>query len=179
MQKSNSKPRLIWWVLLLQEFDLEIKDMAWLVNLVADHLCYLGAKATPSEELPIDDSFPDELLFAISQQATLWYANLIKFKVYKLLPPGLYYQQRKKFFIDVKYYVWEEHFLHKLCRDGIYKRCLPEDEVSSCTIAMLQPMATILDQIKRLRKYSKLASSSLCSSRMQGNLSWLVIDVNE
>ena len=99
--------------------------------MVTDHLAHLGSKATPSEELPIDDSFPDELLFAISQQATLWYANLIKFKVYKLLPPGLYYQQRKKFSIDVKYYVWEEHFLYKICGDGIYRRCLPENEVCS------------------------------------------------
>ena len=60
MKKSDSKPRLIRWFLLLQEFDLEIKDKVGLVNVVTDHLFRLGPKATPSDELPIDDSFPDE-----------------------------------------------------------------------------------------------------------------------
>jgi len=39
---------------------LEIKDKVGLVNVVTDHLFRLGPKATPSDELPIDDSFPDE-----------------------------------------------------------------------------------------------------------------------
>ena len=28
-------------------------------------------------------------------------------------------------------YVWEESLLRKLCRDGVYRRCLPGDEVQS------------------------------------------------
>jgi len=66
MKKSNSKPRLIWRVLLLQEFDLEIKDKVGLANVVVDHLSRLGHEATPREELSIDDSFPDEQLFTIT-----------------------------------------------------------------------------------------------------------------
>ena len=42
MKKSNPKPRLIRWVLWLQEFDLEIKDKVGLANVVADHLSRLG-----------------------------------------------------------------------------------------------------------------------------------------
>ena len=38
LKKSDSKPRLIRWMLLLQEFDIEIQDTSGAHNLVADHL---------------------------------------------------------------------------------------------------------------------------------------------
>ena len=64
MEKKDVKPRLIRWVLLLQEFDLHIIDRKWAKNPVADNLSRL--ENVLDDPLPIDDSFPDEQLAAIN-----------------------------------------------------------------------------------------------------------------
>ena len=95
--------------------------------MVVDHLSHLVPKATPSEELSIDDSFQDEQLLAISQVAP-WYADLANYKVCGVLPSRISHQRREKFLSDAKYYVWEEPLLYKLQGYGVYRRCLPEEE---------------------------------------------------
>jgi len=74
---------------------------------------------------------PDKQILVISHQATPWYANLVNFKVYGVLPSGLSHQQRKKLLSDAKYYMWEEPLFYKLCGDGVYRRCLPDKEMPS------------------------------------------------
>ena len=63
--KKDAKPRLIRWVLLLQEFFITIRDKKWVENVVADHLSRLVCDNT-FESTPINDTFPDEQLFNIS-----------------------------------------------------------------------------------------------------------------
>ncbi|CAL8988482.1 unnamed protein product, partial [Prunus brigantina] len=59
LTKKEAKPRLIRWMLLLQEFDMEIRDKRGCENVVADHLSRLVHEEDP---LPIPEAFPDEQL---------------------------------------------------------------------------------------------------------------------
>ena len=72
LSKKEAKPRLIQWILLLQEFDLEIKDKKGSENSVADHLSRLHT--TSSSE--ISDTFPDEQLLAIVTKVP-WFAHIV------------------------------------------------------------------------------------------------------
>ncbi|CAN6718959.1 unnamed protein product [Malus baccata var. baccata] len=63
--KKEAKPRLIRWMLLLQEFDIEIRDKKGCENVVADHLSRLVRE---EESLPISETFPDEQLLSIEDQ---------------------------------------------------------------------------------------------------------------
>ena len=81
LSKKEAKPRLIRWVLLLQEFDLEIKDKKGSENSVADHLSRLHV---PGGE-DIGDTFPDEHLLAISSHAP-WCAHIVNFIETRSIP---------------------------------------------------------------------------------------------
>ena len=79
--KKEAKPRLIRWVLLLQEFDLEIRDKKGSKNSVADHLSRLHISGTGD----INDSFPDEHLHAVSCHAP-WFAHIVNFLMTGSIP---------------------------------------------------------------------------------------------
>ncbi|XP_071917151.1 uncharacterized protein [Coffea arabica] len=77
MTKKDAKPRLIRWILLLQEFDLEIRDKRGSENLVADHLSRIPIG---EKNEPLKDAFPEEHLFSLDSQL-LWYADLVNYLV--------------------------------------------------------------------------------------------------
>ena len=62
VENKDAKPRLIRWVLLLQEFDLHITDRKGAENPMADNLSRL--ENIFDEPQPINHSFPDEQLAA-------------------------------------------------------------------------------------------------------------------
>jgi hypothetical protein len=60
INKKDAKPRLIRWLILLQEFDLHIVDRKCEDNPIADHLSRM--ENIPVDPIPIDDSFHNEQL---------------------------------------------------------------------------------------------------------------------
>ena len=116
---------MIRWILLLQEFDVEIRDKKGTENQVADHLSRLENEETAGKDLSIKETFPDEQLFAMEQHNVPWYADYVNFIVSGKWPLEWTTQQRKKFFKEVKQYVWDEPYLFKCCADQLLRRCVP------------------------------------------------------
>jgi len=65
LTKPDSKPRLIRWVLLLQEFDLEIRDKKGSENVIVYHLSRLGNDEVTCKEKEICETFCNENLMLI------------------------------------------------------------------------------------------------------------------
>ena len=83
LTKQNAKARLIRWILLLHEFNLQIRDKKVVENLVADHLSRLTI-AHNTHNLPIFDEFPEESLLTVDSAP--WFAHIANFLVIGELP---------------------------------------------------------------------------------------------
>ncbi|RVW30101.1 Retrovirus-related Pol polyprotein from transposon 17.6 [Vitis vinifera] len=138
LTKQDAKARLIRWILLLQEFDLQIRDKKGVENVVADHLSRL-AIAHNSHVLPINDDFPEESLMLLEKAP--WYAHIANYLVTGEVPREWKAQDRKHFFVKIHAYYWEEPFLFKYCADQIIRKCVPEESnKGSLAIAMRMPV---------------------------------------
>ena len=87
LTKRYSKPRLLRWILLLQEFDIEIHDKKGVENMVADHLSRLDNDKVTKKEKAIMAAFLDERLFAIEVRP--WFADMENSKAGNILPDDM------------------------------------------------------------------------------------------
>ena len=101
--KADSKPRLIRWIILLQEFDLEIKEKKGCENVVADHLSRLVNEEVTLKEKDFLDEFPYGSLLVVHERPC--FSNMENFKVTSVIPKDFNWHQRKKFFHDARQYV--------------------------------------------------------------------------
>ncbi|KAI5336095.1 hypothetical protein L3X38_026229 [Prunus dulcis] len=128
LSKKDAKPRLIRWVLLLQEFDLEIRDKKGSENVVANHLSWLIQDRVQDKlaaATPIAEMFPE----AIQSSIAPWYADYVNYLASNVLPLDMTFQQKKMFFSLEKHFYSDDPYLWKHCPDKVIRRCLNVTEM--------------------------------------------------
>ncbi|GJX16896.1 reverse transcriptase domain-containing protein [Tanacetum coccineum] len=139
LAKQDAKPRLLWWILLLQEFDVIIRDKKGADNLAADHLSRLeNPHEGDLEKKEINETFPLETLGIISSHydsSTPWFVDIANYHAGNFVVKGMSSQQKKKFFKDVKHYFWDDSCLFKICVDQVIRRCVHGQEAVDILMA--------------------------------------------
>jgi hypothetical protein len=123
LAKKDAKPRLISWILLLQEFDVEIRDKKGVENVVADHLSRINRGQDDKE--PIEDKMRDDHLYRVLDKDT-WMIDIIR--AIRKMP--LDHQDRnsqRRIISKSRKYFWDAPYLFKLGNDGVMIRCVPRE----------------------------------------------------
>nr|GEX80744.1 DNA-directed DNA polymerase [Tanacetum cinerariifolium] len=101
LNKQDAKPRLIRWVLLLQEFNIIIRDKKGTENLAADHLSRLeNPQKDVFKNKDINKKFPLDTLGNISSRSTPWFFDFAIYHARNFIVKGMSSQQKKKIFKD-------------------------------------------------------------------------------
>ena len=101
LNKKDVKARLIKWILLLQEFNIQIKDKQGVENVVADHLSRVKVESH-FEEAQINDEFPDDALCAVEKLP--WFSNIVNYLATGELPSEWNMETKKYFLSQEKHY---------------------------------------------------------------------------
>ncbi|GKA16017.1 reverse transcriptase domain-containing protein [Tanacetum coccineum] len=137
--KQDATPRLLRWVLLLQEFDIIIRDKKGAKNLAADHLSRLENRyQNVLEKKEITETFPLETLGMVTlrgNDSTPWFADFANYHAGNFMIKGMLSQQKNKFFKDVKHYFWDDPYLFKICADQVIRWCVSGQEAIDILIA--------------------------------------------
>ncbi|GJR55934.1 reverse transcriptase domain-containing protein [Tanacetum coccineum] len=99
-------------------------------NLATDHLSRLeNPHQGDLEKKEISETFPLETLGKISfhgDSSTPWFADIANYHAGNCIVKGMSSQQKKKFFKNVKHYIWDDPYLFKICVDQ--RRCVHRQE---------------------------------------------------
>nr|GEX25676.1 reverse transcriptase domain-containing protein [Tanacetum cinerariifolium] len=102
------------------------RDKKGAKNVATDHLSRIDNDET-SDESDIDDNFHKETLLEITTKNEPWFTEFANYLVGDIIPKGMAYQQKNKFFSDLKSYFKEEPYLFRICADDGSKDSLEKD----------------------------------------------------
>ncbi|XP_071704958.1 uncharacterized protein [Rutidosis leptorrhynchoides] len=166
----------------LEQFNIEIRDKNGAKNLAVDHLSRLeNPNLEKVTELDVKDTFPDEFLMRVDNDPEVpWFADFANYLASGVLQKGFSYQQKKKFFADLKYYFWDHPHLFRVCADQVIRRCLYGKEAQQILehCHHVPPVLT-MDLVTPLRKSLTRAFIGPRSLRMLMRLFALVMHAKE
>ena len=125
MNKPVTNARVTRWLLLLQEFDITIIDKPGKENVVA---YFLSRLTNNDDSLPIEYSFPNEHLVALSSHSP-WYADVANYLVAGKLPPHMSKREKRKIIQQSARYCWLNGHLFYTGPDLEIRICVREDEI--------------------------------------------------
>ncbi|XP_021724274.1 uncharacterized protein LOC110691627 [Chenopodium quinoa] len=117
--KKEAKPRLLRWVLVLQDFDYELRDKKGAENVVVDHLSRLGSARFQDYGFPIEDALRDDVLYVLEVKSEPWYADIVNYLSCSVVPPDFTSQQRRRLKYEAKRYIWDDPILLKRGVDDV------------------------------------------------------------
>ncbi|GJU07807.1 hypothetical protein Tco_1124237 [Tanacetum coccineum] len=89
------------------EFDIEIKDRKGIEKykkrFAADQVVPRIENDESSDDSKVDDNFPGETLIEINTKDEPWFADFANYLVADIIPKGMTYQQKNKFFSNFKH----------------------------------------------------------------------------
>ena len=106
-------------ILLVQEFDIEIRDKKGVENSVANHLSKLQYKET--HESPINDYLRDDTLLKVID-SNPWCANIVNYMVACYVAPR---EDKRKLKYQSHCHLWDDPYLYQVCAHGLLLRCVP------------------------------------------------------
>ena len=122
VSKKDAKLSLIRWVILLQEFYLEIKDKKGSDHVIAYHLSRIEKLPKEENGTEIEENFPNEQLFQETVQAP-WYADIVNYLACGMMPSKLTYQQKMKLRTNATFYIWDDPLLFRRGKIRSSKMC--------------------------------------------------------
>ncbi|CAM6093914.1 unnamed protein product [Calypogeia fissa] len=124
--------RIARWVLLLKEYDFSVEVRPGKHH---ENVDFLSRISGPENEAPLNDRFPNEDLFHVELEDSL-YGDIIRLLSQGLLPEGLNREQQAVFLHKVGPYTIKEGVLYKQTPDQRLKRCLEKHEIQTVIQAM-------------------------------------------
>jgi len=115
VSKNDAKPKLVRWILLLQEFNCGIRDKKGSENLVVDHLSRIPYNR--ESESSISEGFLDDQLYVVQSDPS--YTDIMSYLVAGRIPEGWIKNDSDRFFYLVKFFVWDDPYLFKYCSNQV------------------------------------------------------------
>jgi len=123
--KLITNGRVTHWLLLLQEFDITIRDRPGKENLVAN---FFSQVPITYDTVAVDDQFPKENLFVVAVKIS-WYADVANYLAVGKLPKHLTPRERKLIVQRSTRFSWIGGYIFHMRSDIHIRRCSREDKI--------------------------------------------------